>query len=113
MADGSRHLRGLAHKRALARYTFAVLAALAAVIAQVVLTDEWEVSVYSVLVGAVALTVWYGGVGPGIVSVVLAWGGAAVFVVAEHDSLDMSRGGAWAQWGIGLAVAVAEGAARL
>ena len=56
MAD-SRHLRGFVHKRALARYAFAVLAALAALIAQVALTDEWEVSVYSILVGAVALAV--------------------------------------------------------
>jgi serine phosphatase RsbU (regulator of sigma subunit)/anti-sigma regulatory factor (Ser/Thr protein kinase) len=105
MAD-SRHLRGFVHKRALARYAFAVLAALAALIVQVVLTDEWDLSVYSVLVAAVVLAVWYGGVGPGIVGVVLAWGGAAVFVVRGHDSLDMSRREAWAQWGVGLAVAL-------
>jgi len=106
MADGSRHLLGFAHKRALARYAVAVLAALAALMAQVALTHEWEVSVYSILVAAVALAVWYGGVGPGIVGVVLAWGGAALFVVREHDSLDMSRREAWAQWGVGLAVAL-------
>ena len=77
MADGSRQGLGFAHKRAVARYAFAVLAALVAVVLQFALTDEWEVSVYSILVGAVALAVWYGGVGPGIVGVVLAWGGAA------------------------------------
>jgi serine phosphatase RsbU (regulator of sigma subunit)/anti-sigma regulatory factor (Ser/Thr protein kinase) len=105
MAEGS-PLHGIWHKSALLRYAFAVLAALAAVVAQVALTDEWEVSVYSILVGAVALAVWYGGVGPGIVGVVLAWAGAAVFVVADHDSLDMTRREAWAQWSVGLAVAV-------
>ena len=88
------------------RYAFAILAALAAVIAQVALTDEWEVSVYSILVGAVALAVWYGGVGPGIVGVVLAWAGAAVFVVGDHDSLDMTPREAWGQWTVGLAVAL-------
>ena len=106
MAEGSRQLHGFWHKSALLRYAFAVLAALAAVVAQVALTDEWKVSVYSILVGAVALAVWYGGVGPGIVGVVLAWAGAAVFVVADHDSLDMTRREAWAQWSVGLAVAV-------
>ena len=77
-----------------------------AVVAQVALTDEWEVSVYSILVGAVALAVWYGGVGPGILGVVLAWSGAAVFVVADHDSLDMTQREAWIQWSVGLAVAL-------
>ena len=57
---------------AAARYGFACLAALAAVVAQVALTQEWKVSVYSVLVGAVALTAWYGGVGPGVLAVALA-----------------------------------------
>ena len=107
MADGSRQLQSLWHKSAFLRYAFAVLAALAAVMAQVVLTDEWEVSVYSVLVGAVALAVWYGGVGPGIVGLVIAWTGAAVFVVGERDSLDMTRREAWVQWTVGLAVALA------
>ena len=58
------------------RYAFAFLATLAAVIAQVVLTDELKVSVYSILVGAVALAVWYGGFGPGIVGVIIGWAGA-------------------------------------
>ena len=101
MADGSRQLQSLWHKSAFLRYAFAVLAALAAVMAQVVLTDEWEVSVYSVLVGAVALAVWYGGVGPGIVGLVIAWTGAAVFVVGDRDSLDMTRREAWVQWTVG------------
>ena len=51
---------------ATARYGFACLAALAGIVAQVALTQEWKVSVYSVLVGAVVLTVWYGGAGPGV-----------------------------------------------
>ncbi|HET6684617.1 MAG TPA: SpoIIE family protein phosphatase [Gaiella sp.] len=107
MANRPQQLRGLAHKRPFARYAFAVLAAVGAVLIQVVLSDEWNVSVYSILVGAVALTVWYGGVGPGIVCVVLAWAAAAAFVVAEHESLEMTRHEAWAQWWVGLAVAVA------
>jgi serine phosphatase RsbU (regulator of sigma subunit)/anti-sigma regulatory factor (Ser/Thr protein kinase) len=106
MARGPGQLYGSWHKSALLRYAVAVLAALAAVVGQVLLTDEWEVSVYSILVGAVALAVWYGGVGPGIVGVVLAWAGAAVFVVGEHESLDMSRHEAWVQWAVALGVAL-------
>jgi serine phosphatase RsbU (regulator of sigma subunit)/anti-sigma regulatory factor (Ser/Thr protein kinase) len=105
MSNGSMH-QGLPRNHMLARYAFAVLAALAAVLAQVALTEEWEVSVYSVLVGAVALAVWYGGVGPGILGVALAWMGAAVFVVADSESLGMSRREAWVQWGVGLGVAL-------
>jgi len=105
MSNGSMQ-QGFPRNRVLARYGFAVLAALAAILAQVALTEEWEVSVYSVLVGAVALAVWYGGVGPGILGLALAWAGAAVFVVADSGSLDMSRREAWVQWGVGLAVAL-------
>ena len=105
MPNGSMR-EGFPRNRVLARYAFAVLAATAAVLAQVALTEEWEVSVYSVLVGAVALAVWYGGVGPGILGVVLAWAGAAVFIVADHESLEMTRREAWVQWGVGLAVAL-------
>jgi serine phosphatase RsbU (regulator of sigma subunit)/anti-sigma regulatory factor (Ser/Thr protein kinase) len=105
MSDLSTH-PGFPRKRALAKYAFAVLAAIVAVVAQVALTDEWEVSVYSILVGAVALAVWYGGVGPGILGIVLAWTGAAVFVVADHGSLDMTQREAWVQWSVGLAVAL-------
>jgi serine phosphatase RsbU (regulator of sigma subunit)/anti-sigma regulatory factor (Ser/Thr protein kinase) len=105
MSNGSMR-QGFPRNRVLARYAFAVLAALAAILAQVALTEEWEVSVYSVLVGAVALAVWYGGVGPGILGVALAWVGAAIFVVADSESLDMSRHEAWVQWGVGLAVAL-------
>jgi serine phosphatase RsbU (regulator of sigma subunit)/anti-sigma regulatory factor (Ser/Thr protein kinase) len=90
---------------AFARYGFACLAALAAVVVQFALTQEWKVSVYSVLVGAVALTVWYGGVGPGVLAVVLGWSGAAVFVVGDRESLEMTTREAWVQWGVSLAVA--------
>ena len=90
---------------ATARYGFACLAALAGIVAQVALTQEWKVSVYSVLVGAVALTVWYGGVGPGVLAVVLQWSGAAVFVVRDRESLEMSTREAWVRWGVSLAVA--------
>jgi serine phosphatase RsbU (regulator of sigma subunit)/anti-sigma regulatory factor (Ser/Thr protein kinase) len=106
MADGSRHLRGIAHKPALARYAFGVVASVAGLAAQVVLTDEWEVSVYSILVGAVVLSVWYGGVGPGLLSIALCWTGALALVVADRDALDMSRSEAWGQWGVGLGVAL-------
>jgi serine phosphatase RsbU (regulator of sigma subunit)/anti-sigma regulatory factor (Ser/Thr protein kinase) len=106
MANRPPQPRGPALKRPFARYAFAVLAAIGAVLAQVVLSDEWNVSVYSVLVGAVALSVWYGGVGPGIACVVLSWSAALAFVVGEHESLDMTRHEALAQGWVGLAVAV-------
>jgi serine phosphatase RsbU (regulator of sigma subunit)/anti-sigma regulatory factor (Ser/Thr protein kinase) len=90
---------------ATARYGFACLAALAGIVAQVALTQEWKVSVYSVLVGAVVLTVWYGGVGPGVLAVVLQWTGATIFVVGDRESLEMTTREAWVQWGVALAVA--------
>jgi serine phosphatase RsbU (regulator of sigma subunit)/anti-sigma regulatory factor (Ser/Thr protein kinase) len=90
---------------ATARYGFACLASLAGIVAQVALTHEWKVSVYSVLVGAVVLTVWYGGAGPGVLAVVLQWTGAAIFVVGDRESLEMTTREAWVQWGVALAVA--------
>jgi serine phosphatase RsbU (regulator of sigma subunit)/anti-sigma regulatory factor (Ser/Thr protein kinase) len=106
MADGSRHLRGVAHKPALARYAFGVLASITGLAAQVALTDKGTVSVYSILVGAVVLAVWYGGVGPGLLSVVLCWTGALLFVVEDHEELRMTSREAWSEWGIGLGVAL-------
>ena len=55
----------------------------------------------------VALAVWYGGVGPGVLGAVVAWAGAAIFVVAQHESLDMTQHEAWVQWAVSLGVALA------
>ena len=70
-ADDPRALHAISRKPMVLRYAFAFLATLAAVTAQVALTDELTVSVYSILVGAVALAVWYGGFGPGFLSVIV------------------------------------------
>ena len=102
MTDGGDHR--FPRTETTARYAFASLAALAGLVAQVALAQELEVSAYSVLVGAVALTVWYGGVRAGALTVVLAWTGAAVLVVSDHESLGMSLREAWIQWGVALAV---------
>ena len=61
---------------------------------------------YSILVGAVALAVWYGGFGPGFLSVIVGWAGAYLFVVRERADLGMTAREAWIQWGIALAVAL-------
>ena len=105
-ADDPRALHAISRKPMVLRYAFAFLATLAAVTAQVALTDELTVSVYSILVGAVALAVWYGGFGPGFLSVIVGWAGAYLFVVHERADLGMTAREAWIQWGIALAVAL-------
>ena len=106
MATGSRELHALPRKPMLARVGFALAVSLAALAAQLALVRVWDISAYSILVGAVAVAVWYGGFVPGLVCAALTWAGAAVIVVANHEQLELTAREAWVQWAISLAVAL-------
>jgi len=106
MATGSRELHALPRKPMLARVGFALAVSLAALAAQLALVRVWDSSAYSILVGAVAVAVWYGGFVPGLVCAALTWAGAAVIVVANHEQLELTAREAWVQWAISLAVAL-------
>ena len=57
------------------------------------------------LVGAVVLSVAYGGLGPGIVTLALAWAGALWLLEPPGVRARIEDGSEWVRWGVALAIA--------
>jgi serine phosphatase RsbU (regulator of sigma subunit)/anti-sigma regulatory factor (Ser/Thr protein kinase) len=106
MTERSDTRRPAPHRPMSAQLRFALVAAVVALLAEVVLTQVWEISAYSILVGAVALAVWYGGVVTGLLCAALAWAGAIPALIGEHDTLGLTVRESWIQWSISLGVAL-------
>ena len=89
----------------LARYGFAVASALAAIVVELLLQQHDDSPFYALLVAAVVLSLWFGGLGPSVVAVVLGWGLSFVFFVGETDAFD--RGGEleYFRWSVSLVIA--------
>ena len=104
-----RELRLPAHKSALGRYLFALVATTVGlgITLLVFETDVSDQPVYAPLIGAVALTAWYGGLGPTALAIALGWGLSLALLVdgsvVSGDSDDVTR------WWINLAVAAVLG----
>jgi serine phosphatase RsbU (regulator of sigma subunit)/anti-sigma regulatory factor (Ser/Thr protein kinase) len=96
----------LRSRSTLARYLFGVVATTAALLITVALsvTDE---PIYALLIGAVALTAWYGGVGPSVVAIALGWAGAVWLLVDPRWSLSLRDAEDIRRWWINLAVVIA------
>jgi GAF domain-containing protein/anti-sigma regulatory factor (Ser/Thr protein kinase) len=85
-----------------------VAAALAAIglSGLLILADVVDTATYAPLVGAAAITAWYGGLGPALVSLALGWL-AALFVLTEpHFSLTGLEGEEVVRWLVALVVAL-------
>jgi len=88
------------------RYGVAVVAALVALIGARLLVPIAYAPVYSLLVGSVAVSVWYGGLGPGFVTLAIDWAVGPFLLVASgapsgfHSKDDLLR------WVVPLAVAL-------
>ena len=85
----------------LLRYGFAVLGSGVGVAVSALLTPE-EAPIYALLVGVVAIAIWYGGLGPGLTAVVVGWG-LELLVLYEDDGV---RGLEMTRWAITLAIAL-------
>ena len=92
-------------KSRFASLAFAVLAIGAGILTTVALEPVTGAPSYAILVGAVAVTVWYGGFRPGVVAVLLGWALAFVLFVGE-DALDTSSEEELVRWGVSLAAAM-------
>jgi serine phosphatase RsbU (regulator of sigma subunit)/anti-sigma regulatory factor (Ser/Thr protein kinase) len=60
---------------------------------------------YAPMIGAVALTAWYGGFGPALLAIALSWGGALWLFVDESTWLRAEGSENVTRWGINLFVA--------
>ncbi len=85
---------------------FAVVAAAAGLLIQLGLLLFWDVAVYSIFVGAVALSVWYGGIPSGVLCTAVCWASAIVILVGDSARFDMTKREAWVQWSVSLVIAV-------
>ena len=73
-------------RTAFARYGVAAVLALGAVAAGRVLLPVTDSPAYALLVGAVAVAIWYGGFGPGLFAVALGWS-LSPFVLTRADTI--------------------------
>jgi serine phosphatase RsbU (regulator of sigma subunit)/anti-sigma regulatory factor (Ser/Thr protein kinase) len=99
------------------RYAFAVIAAFVSVAGMAVLESQVGSPIYALLVGAVAVTVWYGGFGPAVVVLVLGWMTTFVIFVGESDLPDGGSEEELLTWStalvVGLGVVWVSGVMRL
>ena len=91
-------------RSAFARYTLALALALFALVAERASTPGDE-PLYALLVGAVAVAIWYGGTGPGLLTIAVAWGLAPLLLYPD-TSFSPSNDQDASRWGISLAVAL-------
>jgi serine phosphatase RsbU (regulator of sigma subunit)/anti-sigma regulatory factor (Ser/Thr protein kinase) len=99
------HRRGPLERAPAAAYSVAVVATAVALLAMVVAESETKGPAYAILVGAVTVTVWFGGFRAGALAVLLGWTAAYVVFVAD-GLVDIGDDEALARWGISLAVAI-------
>ena len=90
----------------LVRYAFAVVAAVAALATMAALVAFEGAPLYAFLVGAVAVTVWYGGFGPALLVSFIGWTAAFGFFVGDPQLVDQGTDEELLQWSASLVVGV-------
>src|SRR5919109_3331408 len=90
----------------LARYGGAAVLSLAAVVAARLLFPLADRPVYSLLLGAAAVSVWYGGFGPGLVAIAIGWSLAPFLLIVAGDEPGLHDQDDLFTWGVPLAVAL-------
>lgn len=97
-----------ARRAPLTRYGFAAVVALVSFMTMLVFVPVIDEPIYVLLVGAIAVTVWYGGLGPGVLGVAIGWSLCYVVFVGDPEAIDtgtdeeLLRFGASALVGIGV-----------
>ena len=98
------------------RYGVAVVVALGSLVLMLVLDEPLEEPIYALLVGGVAVAIWYGGFGPGLLTVAVGWSLAYVAFVGERGEVDTGAEDDLLRWStagvIGLAVVWVSAALR-
>jgi GAF domain-containing protein/anti-sigma regulatory factor (Ser/Thr protein kinase) len=100
-----RDARGPLQASRFSRYAAGVLLALVAVTVTSLLTRATDEPVFTVMLGAVALATWYGGLGPGLVAIVAGWG-AGWFLLDPVFSPVWPESAAITRWATALVAAI-------
>jgi serine phosphatase RsbU (regulator of sigma subunit)/anti-sigma regulatory factor (Ser/Thr protein kinase) len=104
-AEGGQRYGPLTRSR-VARYGGAALLSLAALVGARLLFPVVDVPLYSILVGAVAVAVWYGGFGPGVLTIAIGWSIAPFLLRAEGESAGFDDREEFLTWAAPLVVAL-------
>ena len=88
------------------RYGTAAVLACVSVALVLVLLPFTGPATYTPLLGAVAISVWFGGLGPGVLAIVIGWSGALFLASEPRYSFALSNADDAARWGVSLCVAL-------
>jgi len=93
---------------AAARYLFAIVATTAGLVVALAIFDSGvsDEPMYASLLGAAALSAWFGGFGPAAVSIAAGWVAAALLLVAPRGELTFGETEDETRWWVNLAAAV-------
>ena len=96
-------------KPRLARYVFAVVSAATSVLLTVALyeTDVSEEPIFALLVGATAVTAWFGGFGPALLVIAIGWGSALWLLPDPSGIVDLRNSEGVTRWWLNLGTALA------
>ncbi len=90
-----------------ARYGVALAATLGSIVLSLAFLPASDTPVYSLLVGAVAVSAWYGGLGPGLLAIACGWGLGLLLFVGPAGHPEEGSSGDLLRWGVPLVVVVA------
>jgi K+-sensing histidine kinase KdpD len=88
------------------RYGTAAVLACASVAAVAALLPLTERATFTPMIGVVAVVVWYGGLGPGLLTIAIGWVGALFLLTEPRYSFTPSDRDEATRWAVSLAVAL-------
>jgi len=88
------------------RYGFAFALSLLGLIGASVLLSLDETPFYALLIGCVAVSIWYGGLGPGLVTMTSCWAAGYIVFLGEPGEIDIGTRDERLRWGLSLLVAL-------
>ncbi len=93
-------------RRRAVRYGTAAVLACGSVALVAALLPFTEIATYTPLLGAVAISVWFGGLGPGLLAIAIGWSSALFLVAEPRYGFSVSSREEAARWAIALLVAL-------
>jgi serine phosphatase RsbU (regulator of sigma subunit)/anti-sigma regulatory factor (Ser/Thr protein kinase) len=85
-------------------YGFAALSSLVAFVTMLVFIPIADEPLYALLVGAVTVSTWFAGVGPGLLSIAIGWSLSYVVFVGDPEAIDWGSDEDLVRWGAAIIV---------
>jgi serine phosphatase RsbU (regulator of sigma subunit)/anti-sigma regulatory factor (Ser/Thr protein kinase) len=88
------------------RYAAAFLLALGGFLVALAMLSVDETPFYALLTGCVAVSIWYGGLGPGLVTMTTCWAAGYVVFLGDPEAIDAGTRDERLRWGLALLAAL-------